>query len=352
MINLATKYSGVISEKFTNTSYLAGKLCEKYDFSGVKTIQLVAPVTVDLNDYSRTQTQNRYGTPVEMQDETQELTLTQDRSFAMTIDKGNREDQMGIKDASAMLALQMEEKMIPEADKYAFKTLAAQAGTICAMEEPTKQNIVEKIFEGASVLDDAGIVQKNRTLFIPSKYYNMVRLSPEFVGVERLAEDALAKGVVGSICDMAAVKVPNNYFPEGVYFLICQKDSALMPFKMKDTKFHIDPPGISGALLEGRAYYDAFVVRKKGQGVYAAANTDKVCAIPTFTLANNTVAIASTTSGATCYYTEDGSDPRYSSTAKAYSALLTGMAGKTIRACAKKSGLYDSAVAERIISFS
>ena len=87
-INLADKYSSKIAEKFTQESIVAGKCSKEWDFSGVKSIKIYTPQTVDLVDYTRSGS-NRYGTPTEMGDTVQEMTMTQDKSFSLTIDKGN-----------------------------------------------------------------------------------------------------------------------------------------------------------------------------------------------------------------------------------------------------------------------
>ena len=39
--------------------------------------------------------------------------------------------------------------------------------------------------------------------------------------------------------------------------------------KLDDYKIHQDPPGINGNLVEGRVYYDAFVLDAKKDGIYA-----------------------------------------------------------------------------------
>ena len=71
-----------------------------------------------------------------------------------------------------------------------------------------------------------------------------------------------------------------------------------------------------------------------------------VQATPTITLSENKATVAS--SGATAiYYTTDGSDPRYSKDAKAYTAAVTLAAGETIRAYAVADGKYASAVAKK-----
>lgn len=91
-IYLHEKYASKIDKKFSLESISKGRFTGKVDFTGVKTVRITTPQTVPLGDYKRSGT-NRYGDPKEMQDTVQEMTLTQDKSFAMTIDKGNNTDQ-------------------------------------------------------------------------------------------------------------------------------------------------------------------------------------------------------------------------------------------------------------------
>ncbi|MFQ9126168.1 MAG: hypothetical protein ACLR4Z_04330 [Butyricicoccaceae bacterium] len=70
-----------------------------------------------------------------MQDVVQELTMTQDKAFTLTIDKGNNLDQNLVKNAADMLRLQLSEKSTPSADKYAFKRFVTMAGTIAESEK-------------------------------------------------------------------------------------------------------------------------------------------------------------------------------------------------------------------------
>lgn len=111
-INLATKYSDEIASTFSRGSFIKGKTATTFDLTGVKTLKVYTPVTVDEVDYVR-EGANRYGSPTEMQDTVQELTMTQDKAFTLTIDKGNNLDQNLVKRAADMLRLQLKEKSAP-----------------------------------------------------------------------------------------------------------------------------------------------------------------------------------------------------------------------------------------------
>ncbi len=344
-VNLAHKYSEDMALKFTKESYVAGNASTDYDFAGVKSISIYTPQTVDLNDYKRTG-ENRFGTPGELQDTVQEVELSQDKGFSITIDRGNNEDQMRAKNAAQMLNAQIKEQVVPFMDKYTLKRWVEQAGTIEGLSAaPTRETIVEKIFDGAKALDNALVPDQDRILYIPTTSYNMLRLSKEFLAVDSLAEKALSKGYVGMIADMKAIKVPDVYFPEGAYFLITFKGSVINPNKIKTMRVLSEVAGIDGNVLEGRNYFDAFVLGAKAGGVYAAVDAAKVIAVPKITVTSGSATITAV-SGVTFMYTLDGSDPRYSKTAKLYTAAVVLEADQTIKAFAEKAGSFRSAVAQ------
>ena len=54
-----------------------------YDFVGVKTVNVYSVPTAEMNDYSVSGT-SRYGTPQEIENTVQEMTMTRDRSFLLT----------------------------------------------------------------------------------------------------------------------------------------------------------------------------------------------------------------------------------------------------------------------------
>ena len=348
-INLAAKYSDKIAQVYTASSFIAGKSSNEWDFSGVKSVKIYTPQTVDLVDYNRNGL-NRYGTPVEMQDTVQEMTMSQDKSFSITIDKGNNNEQMLVKNAGKMLKLQIDERVVPLVDKYAFKRFIALAGKVAGITKPTKATIVSAIADAGAHLDDCLVPEGNRYLYITTEMYNLLRQSGEFLNIESLGAKAVEKGVVGEVMGFKVVKIPVSYLPANAYFIAIHKNSVIVPYKIRDAKVHEDPPGISGALLEGRNNYDAFVIGARANGVYAAVASGDIAATPTIAIASGKATITSTTSNATIKYTLDGSDPRYSDTALTYGAAVTVEVGQTVKAFATADGKFTSEVAETKVS--
>ena len=349
-INLHSKYEKAIATALVRESLISGKLNNEYSFSGVRTVKISTPQTVPLVDYTRNGT-SRYGTPQEMQDTVQEMTMSQDKSFSLTVDKGNNADQSGIKAAGKMLALQIKERVVPMKDQYTFMRLAQLAGNVVGNPTAlTKSTVLDRIFEGSRVLNDAEIPADGRTLYVPAAVYKLLLLSDEFIKLEALGKKSVAKGEVGMVDGMTVVSVPAGRWPANVNFMIVYKNSATAPSKINDTKLHQDPPGISGNLLEGRFYYDVFVIGARAAGIYVEVDTssDKsaVLAAPTIAAATGVI---TPPSGASVKFTTDGTDPRYSDTAQAGTAAGTG-AGQVVKAYAYKEGAYPSPVAEAILT--
>lgn len=266
-INLVTKHEKQLMTVYTKASVIGNSLSDAYDFFGAKTVIIHTPTTVAMSNYTRSGT-SRYGTPTEVEDTTQELTMSQDKSFALTIDKGNNADQLNMKAVGRIVNLQMSERAVPERDKYVLGVLAAKAGGKKEGAALTKATICDRISEGTQALDDAEVPEDGRTLWITSAGYKLLKHSEEFMAVERIAGKAIERGVVGTYDNMTVKKVPSSRMPANTNFIIAHRDAATAPVKLHEIKIHQDPPGINGHLMEGREYYDCFVFNARNKGVY------------------------------------------------------------------------------------
>ena len=127
-VNYAEKYSPNVDERFKLGSLTAGIVNNDYDWIGVSTVKVYSIPTVAMNDYSLTG-QSRYGTPTELGNEEQEMTISKDRSFTFTIDRKSYDDTMMTMEAGRALRRQIDEVVIPEVDTYRIGKLVSGADT-------------------------------------------------------------------------------------------------------------------------------------------------------------------------------------------------------------------------------
>lgn len=341
-INLFSKYGNKLAQPYTKESCVKGATSNDYEWDGVKTIKLMTAETVVPGDYNRSASANRFGTPTEMGDTIQELALSQDKSFSIVIDKGNLEDQGGLKQAGAMMKRQDAERNVPMMDKYALEQYALHCGqAIGSATAISKTNVAERVAAAIALMDDAEVDSANRTLWVNSSVYGFIRLSPEFLAADALVDKGVVKGMVGEYQGCKVVKVPAGRMPAGVNFIIAQKDAILLPHKIQTRRILTDVQGIDGSVLEGRDYYDAFVLGARANGVVVDHATGTLVKNATPTQSSGT--FACTTAGVTFKYTADGSDPRYSATAKV-AVSESEASGTVIKVCAVKAGNIHSDV--------
>lgn len=265
-INYASKYAQKIDERFARESLTDAAVNNDYDFVGAKTVNVYSIPTAAMNDYSRTGT-SRYGTPAELDNTVQELTLSQDRSFTFTIDRGNYDDTQMANAAGLALQRQIREVIIPEIDKYRFKKIC-ESVTSPATGAVTKSNAHELFLDGTTALIDNEVPIQGCTAFVSSAFFRNIKQDPSFVRNGDASQEMLTKGQVGVIDGIPVVVVPKSYFPESVEFIITNQAAVTAPVKLSEYKIHDNPPGINGWLVEGRVYYDAFVLNSKKNAIY------------------------------------------------------------------------------------
>lgn len=278
-INYASKYASKIDERFTKEAMSTGAINNDYEFVGVKTVNVYSVPTAQMHDYKRTGA-GRYGEPEELENSVQELTMTQDRSFTFTIDRGNYNDTQMSNAAGAALQRQLREVVIPEIDTYRFEKICTNAGTT-ATGAITKENAYDAFLDGTTALVDNKVPLSGATAYVSSAFYKLIKLDPSFVKQGDLAQGITIKGQIGTVDGIPIIVLPKSYMPEGVEFFITNKIATTAPVKLSEYKIHDNPPGINGWLVEGRVYHDAFVLDNKKKAIYvhknaaAAAKTTK-----------------------------------------------------------------------------
>lgn len=275
-INLATAYSKQIAKRFTTNSFVGANVSQRYSFDGVRSIVVSTPITTELVDYDRTKVDgSRFGTLSELEDEIQTLTLTQEKSFNKSIDRGNYTDTQMKYKAGDYLKLQIQERVVPMLDSYCFNKWTAGAGTQANVGELTEKNIVKAILQARIAMNDALVPSEGRVMYISSDNYVKLLTSPEYLNLQKLGEKAICKGDVGRIGDMRVIEVPGSYFPSDLQFLITYKESVLHPVKLKTARVLTEDSNVDGWIVQGRWYFDAFVLEALKMGVYAALSAER-----------------------------------------------------------------------------
>lgn len=267
-VNLASKYSNKVVERFSQKSLTDKGLNKDYEWSGVATVTVYSVPTVAMGDYTRTGA-NRYGTPAELQNTKQDLTLTKDRSFTFTIDKGNLTESMGVMEAGKALSRQTTEVFTPELDTYRLGVWAAATntqttGTAAAI---TASNAYSKFLIAQEKLDEEKVPSTGRICYAKPSTINFLKLDANFIKASDLAQNMLIKGQIGEVDGVAIVKVPTVNMPTNCGFILIHPSCSCSPLKLEDYKIHDNPPGISGKLVEGRYIYDCFVFDSTGKAI-------------------------------------------------------------------------------------
>ena len=266
-IEYASKYAQNVDERFTLGSLTNNIVNNEYDFIGVSTVKVYSIPTVAMNDYTLTGT-SRYGTPSELGNEAQEMTVSQDRSFTFTIDRKSYDDTQMVMEAGRALRRQIDEIVIPEVDTYRIASIVAGAPASHVKElDITKANAYEEFLAVQEILDNDKAPQAGRICLVSSSYYKNIKLDDAFTKRGDMATQIAINGVVGEIDGVPVIKVPGSYLPEKVDFVITNPIVAPAPTKLSEYKIHEDAPGISGWLVEGRVRYDCFVLKEKANAI-------------------------------------------------------------------------------------
>ncbi len=274
-INLAEKYSTQVDEVIRKGLLSTAGVNNDVEFGNAQTVTVFSMETAPLNDYNAEGGMQRYGTPVELQDTTQEMKMTQQKSFTFTIDKTYEADSPeGVRNAGRALQRQIEQVIIPEIDRYRFEKLAENAGTK-NYGELTAETAYTAFVAANTAITDEEFPVENRVAFCSNGFIELLKQdNVHFTKATEIAQDRIVfKGMVGDCDGVAIIAVPKRRLPAGVSFIITHPMCAPAPVKLQEYKIHKDPPGIAGHLVEGLLYHDIFVFDKKKAAVCAHFGT-------------------------------------------------------------------------------
>lgn len=263
--NYAEKYEGAVDERFKLSSLTDAAVNNNFSFDGVNSINVYSAETAELNDYQREGT-SRYGTPKELGSALQKMTLTQDKAFTFTIDKGNHNDAVMMNSAASALGREIDEVVTPTIDKYRLSVIANNAGTTLE-QEITTETAYTHFLDSTAILTEKLVPVPGRVAYVSPEYYKNLKLDKNFTGSADKINDIAVNGSVAKVDNVAIIVTPSSYLPEDVNYIITHPAATLGPVKLADYTIHEKPPGINGWLCEGRVYYDAFVLNNKKNAI-------------------------------------------------------------------------------------
>lgn len=176
-----------------------------------------------------------------------------------------------VTEAASFVKRQTREVIVKNLDVYNLGVLTAYAisnsqGVIAgsALANNTAYSLI--IAQNAA-LDELMYPVDGRTLWITPTVYNLLKRDPEFVkGCDESVKD-LKKGILGEVDGLTIVKVPAAYLVTNFQFMITCKNVAVAVNKFNMIRTLDNDSNIDGWLVQGRRYFDCFVLGQKGTGI-------------------------------------------------------------------------------------
>ncbi|MCI9600190.1 MAG: hypothetical protein HFI17_06745 [Lachnospiraceae bacterium] len=274
-INLVTKFLPYVDELFSTESKKSLLTNQDFDWTGAHTVKVYKIGTSEMTNYNRNPTTgftgSRYGTIKDLDATTEEFTLKNDRSFTFAIDRLDTDETAQQLAAASALARQQREVVIPEVDTYVYGVMAAGAGTKPAAVALSETNIYDEILKATAALDNAEVPETGRVLVVAPDVYLLMKRCRDITMETDIGNDMRLRGVVSNLDGANVLKIPASRLPKDFGFMLAHPCATVAPTKLEDYKIHVDPPGISGDLVEGRIVYDAFVLDNKVKAIYYQA---------------------------------------------------------------------------------
>lgn len=281
-IELVEKFLPYVDEQFSTESKKEHLTNQDFSFTGAHSVKIYKISTGKMNDYGRSGPSggnwSRYGAVESLNATTERQQLTKDRSFTFAIDSLDEDETEGQLEAATALARQMREVVIPEVDTYTLGVMCERAGNKPEAVKLAASSIYDMIFDANSALDDAEVPDLGRVLVVTPATLLLMKTSKDNNGRYQdmigavLDESKRRVGFVGNLDGLDVLKVPATRLPENFGFMVAHPCATVAPTKLESYKTHDNPPGINGALVEGRICYDAFVLENKAKAIYYQEN--------------------------------------------------------------------------------
>lgn len=272
MQNYATDVLNKIDERFyleSKTNAIINNGIEMEFSNGNNAVTIYDIDVVPENNYVRSGVM-RYGQLVELGDGVQTFVLAQDKSFAISIDRGNREDSKMVLAIEDAVKRQVREVSVPVTDIYRLSVLTAYAvaNSQVTTSALSATNVFQGILAERAALFNAKVSVDDIVVYIEPTAESYLWRDPEFkVACDKTKEDR-ATGVIGTVMGMTIVVCPSSYYVANFGFMLVSRKVLAAPTKFNEIKQGDGYPfGISGMVAFGRRYYDAFVTKNKGVAI-------------------------------------------------------------------------------------
>lgn len=270
MQNYAREDLAVLDERFyteSKTSMIINNGITM-TFHGVAGVTIYNVDTVAEVDYVR-YGKDRFGPLVELGTGVQEFTLSQDKAFTFTVDRGNLEDSMMVQEADKAVKRQVREVSIPTTDIYRLTVLAAYASANSQVTTSalSATNIFQGILAERAALINAEVDVDDLVVYISATAETYLWRDPEFKQACDKSYADNKTGVIGKVLGMTIVVCPSSYYIANFGFMVVHKKVLVAPTKVNMVRILDVVQGIDGKVAEGRRYYDAFIPANKGVGI-------------------------------------------------------------------------------------
>lgn len=273
--NYAAKFQKTVDEVFRLESVTTGIVNKgiRLDFLGVNAVSIYGVATVAETNYVRSGT-NRFGSLYELDTTKETFTLSQDKAFTFSIDRGNYEDSMMITEAGSALKRQIEIVSVPNTDIYRLTTAFtycqtnSQMGTTSGTAS-SATNAYSNVLDMQSILDNLFVPAKGRVIYVVPAFLSFLKLDANFIKPSDSAFNKLVNGLVGEVDGLPIVKVPVSYLPSTAEAMVIHEEVLVAPHKFDTYRILKEVQGVDGWVVEGRRYYDCFIPTNRGKAVVA-----------------------------------------------------------------------------------
>lgn len=275
-ITLAEKFVPVIDavyKKASLTSILDANT--KPDFSGVNTVKVMKVTTTGLGDYSKENGYAQGNATLEWES----MTLKEDRSAALTVDRMDNEETLGQAFGVIMNEF-IRTNVAPEVDAYRFAQYAKTANIGTAAADLADGEAVIKALRAAiTAMDEAEVPAEDRYLFITPTLYGLVQdldttkskeVLKRFAGIIEVPQTRFYTDITLN-SGASAWGFTKGAGAKDINFLAVAKSAVVQATKMALPKvFDPDTNQTKDAwLFQYRLYHDAFAYENKVKGIYA-----------------------------------------------------------------------------------